>query len=134
MKKQRGSVLVEGALTLSLITIAIIIQLEMVRRTWVSSVLQLSAFQHVRNTMLGFSNSQIEEKSEKTLNQLFPFVVQNSKTNDSQQIHLIKRRPKNLEAWFHVRYPSFLKLGESGVVKKNYEVTELCRFPFSLYP
>ena len=129
--KTRGSILVESCLLFSISLLIIVIQIEVIRRSWASVISQLLAFEDVRERVIGFEGTH--NFYDKTSHKL----VRSWRFYQSLPIEIIRDeylRGTSGEAVsrIHIKYPSIISLREnSGVKKINFEVTEQCRFPFS---
>lgn len=123
---------------MGLVTLLIVTQIELIRRIWTSVVLQLIAFESVRSNVLGFEprlairdvNPLVNRLSDWTDSKLgylnlekYEYTVSSSSSSSSEEA-ITK---------FHIKYNSLFHLdGLDGVKKMTYEVTEKCRFPFSI--
>jgi len=130
MRSNRGSIVIEGTIILPLILVAIVLQLEVIRRVWVGLILQLSSFDSVRNSALGFSETQGELTAKKLVEKTLPFVNAHDLLNSPVEIHRVGSVGK-IVIKNHVKYPSFLFVNENGVKKRYFEVTQACSFPIS---
>ncbi|NBY20868.1 hypothetical protein EBQ74_11655 [bacterium] len=130
--KKRGSILIESCILFFISLFTIVIQIEVVRRSWASAVLQILAFEDVREQVMGqgMKFNRIQEET-------FLRLIRSWGVNHSLPIKVLREeylRPTSGEAVsrVHIKYPSIIRLRETpGVKKINFEVTEVCRFPFS---
>ncbi len=132
--KIRGSVILEGALVLLIVTFVIITQIELIRRIWSGLTLQLVACEAVRGRILGLELVRVETEVQSLLNLLSNWTSDNNgRINVSRDEYKIASVGDGISK-FHVRYPALLSFREKPELTKVYfEVTEQCRFPFLLH-
>lgn len=133
LSKPRGSILVEGCLVVFLLLMVVIIQVELSRRVWIGTILQLAAFEAVRNEMMGFNSREDAVKIDKRLSRSISFLFKDKQIETLNPEFKLISSVKELVALFHIRYPALINLKESHFSKNHFEVTEKCRFPFSLH-
>ncbi len=129
----RGSILVEGCLVVFLLLMVVLIQVELSRRVWIGTILQLAAFEAVRNEMMGFNSRENAGKIDKRLNRSISFLFKDKQIETLNPEFKVVSSAKELVALFHIRYPALINLKESHLSKNHFEVTEKCRFPFLLH-
>lgn len=126
-----GSILLEGCFLLFTMLLTVVIQLELVRKIWVGVFLQYSAFESVRKNMLSHFDTKEARDIQSHMVKLFPFM--SSKSSGFYQYYFkVNRNGADgiLSAHYHAKYRSFIQMTESDVKKKNFEVSEACRFPY----
>ena len=129
----RGSILVEGCLVVFLLLMVVLIQVELSRRVWIGTILQLAAFEAVRNEMMGFNSGKNAVKIDTRLNRSISFLFKDKQIETLNPEFKVVSSAKELVALFHIRYPALINLKESHLSKNHFEVTEKCRFPFLLH-
>jgi hypothetical protein len=105
-------------------------QVETTRRVWVGLILQLSAFQKVRSEMFSFSPTRTDVAIYQLVGEAVPFLFKEQKLTPYRKEVQVSFSQKWLLSVFSTRYPALISLNEKGVIKKNFEVTQVCRFPF----
>lgn len=131
MSSTRGSVLVEGALLLVLASFVIILQIELCRRVWVGIVVQVSAFESVRASVLGFSETKTELNIASLVRSTLPFISETGINGLSRKEIKISQIQSKAVIRRHVRYSALVPIESPSIRKRNFEVTQACSFPFS---
>jgi len=129
----KGSVLIEGAIALGLVTLLLVTQIELIRRVWTSVVLQLIAFESVRSKVLGFEPRLASRDVNPLVNRLPDWVDGKLGYLNLEKHEYTVASSDEAITKYHIKYSSLVHLdGLDGVKKMTYEVTEKCRFPFSI--
>lgn len=136
MKRQflniKGSILIEGCVTLILVLFILIVQIESIRRIWVGAAAQSAAFASVRGTVLGEASYQNEMRASKLIASALPRVRGNNESKRTFIEHREIRADQRMLSKYHIKYPALMRFREVGFSKLNFEVTEQCYFPFLL--
>lgn len=132
IKDNQGAILIEACLVFFIGFITLIIQVELIRRGWTTATLQLLAFEHVRERVLGVEQTARQLKSAKVYGLLEGWTMVDSNGSNLQRYDYEVPSKSEAVTKLHVRYPAFFRIGEPNRIRKtNFEVTEQCRFPFS---
>lgn len=125
----RGSVVVEGVLTLFLITLACVLNTELVRRAHYEVLLHHGAFLLVRGRALGKSNARVRAE----VRDLLQKALGAERGKNLSRLLDVEESAvgKGMEVKVHYRYPSFLRFRYGRGTKHHFEITKPCKFPFS---
>jgi len=130
LNSKRGSVLLEAIIVLGIVILCIVIQVETTRRVWVGLIFQLSAFQKVRSEMFSFNRFATDVAISHLMKESVPFLFAQKKNMLYREEVQISFSQMKLSTVFSTKYPALIRLHEEGVIKKSFEVTQVCRFPF----
>lgn len=120
--KARGSVLLEGALAIFPLALALALNLELMVRARRHAVLAWVTCDFVRSRALGNSWRGSEAKSESRVKQALR-AVEGLWWEE-------ERTSAGLSLRGHWIYPALWRQSGLGVSKHHFEVNELCRYPF----
>lgn len=131
-QNQQGSILLEGCVSLSIVVFIVVLQIELIRRVWTGTVLQLLAFETVRERVLELESTLVQFETGLLFSLVSDWTMQPSGfPNLIEKEENITSKGEAINR-LHLKYSSLLRLSEYGGLKKfNYEVTEQCRFPYS---
>ena len=119
---KRGSVLIEGALSLMITLLAITANLELIRRVSVEVALHLGAFYSARENGLRQRGNRLGKREAK---------LASSGLIDSGVIADTRLKRDGVQSRWYLRYPSLMSFPLSDSARKHhFEVTHRCFFPY----
>lgn len=133
MKKPKGSVLIEGVFSLSLLVFGVILNIELVRRARFEVLLHHGAFLWVRGRALGRSEAEMT----RVLRRFWETAL--GETAAKALAHAVRTKeaavPGGGEVKLFLRYPTFLRFPiekeKREMMKHHFQMTKPCKFPFS---
>jgi hypothetical protein len=126
----KGSILIEGCITLVLLLFVLIIQMETIRRIWVGAAAQSAAFTSVRAAVLGGHRYLNKMKIANLMASALPANRGNNYSVKLSNDHWDVKGNQRMLSKYHIKYPALIRFREAGLSKLNFEVTEQCHFPF----
>ena len=128
-RSQRGGILIEGVVALTVLLLAICLNLEMVRRSQFEVLLHHGAFLFVRGRALGVG---LQESRQVLTDLLTRGLGKTLGSHLSRSIHLQETSgPGGRETTLHIRFPTFMRFefpDGRGRTKHHFELTKRCRF------
>ena len=129
-RRNGGSVLVEGLLTVAVLTAAVIGNVEIVRRATFALLMQHGAFLSVRDRALGAGSGSSRERVRQFLHDALSPRLAAQVSRRLRMEHVVDGQ--GLQGRLHYEYGGLLTVpfNSRSHRKRKFEVTEKCRFPW----